>query len=112
MLTSRVLTLEEELQSRIIDGEEIHQQNSLLLTDRQSLTTRLSQLDAHIKDRERALSDSLAKAKEFSVNLHLEQEASAKLRFEREAMELELQGLREDLAIARQSQSQSSDMVG
>lgn len=45
------------------------------------------------------------KSKEMSVNLHIEQEAHAKCRLDKEALERECVGLREDIEILKQGQS-------
>ena len=110
-MMTRIRGLEEELQARIIAGEDVHQINRELLSERKLLDLKLGQLDAALRDREKQLTEQTARAKELAVNLHLEQEGTAKLKAEREALDAELRGLREDLAIMRQSQSQSSDAV-
>ena len=56
-----------------------------------------------MKDRERQLSDQIGKNKELSVNLHMEQETVKTLKAEKEALEKELRGLKEDINILKQS---------
>jgi 50S ribosomal subunit-associated GTPase HflX len=73
---------------------------------------KLSQLEAQVKERDRTLFDLTSKNKELQVNLHMEQEQATKLKAERDALESELKGLKEDISILRQSQNQSSDTMG
>lgn len=50
MLLGKVRSLEEELQSRIIDGEDVHQQNRLLNQENHELAERLLQTDKRLKE--------------------------------------------------------------
>jgi len=103
--------LEEEIQSRIVDSEEVHQANRLFIQERKELIVRLQNFEKIVAEREQKITDVTAKYKETSVNLHMEQETAHRLKQERDALEDQLKQLQQELAIMRQSQSSSSDQM-
>jgi chromosome segregation ATPase len=110
-LSDRLRALEEELQTKIVDGEEMHQHNILLAQDSHMLAQKVASLEAALRDKEARNADLAAKVKDLSANLTIEQETSSKLKSERDSLEKEIKGLKEDIAILRQSSSQNSDAV-
>lgn len=62
---------------------------------------KIAKLEQTLKDRERQLLDQSGKAKELSVNLHMEQESLSKLRSEKDKLEKEVKELREEIAILK-----------
>ena len=71
-LAQRIKALEEELHSRIVDSEEIHQANRLFIQERKELIIRLQNFEKVVQERELKITDVTAKYKEVSVNLHME----------------------------------------
>ena len=51
-LAERVKALEEELHSRIVDSEEIHQANRLFIQERKELIIRLQNFEKTVHERE------------------------------------------------------------
>jgi len=62
---------------------------------------KIAKLEQTLKDRERQLLDQSGKAKELTVNLHMEQESLSKLRSEKDKLEKEVKELREEIAILK-----------
>jgi cell division protein FtsB len=62
---------------------------------------KIAKLEQTLKDRERQLLDQSGKAKELSVNLHMEQESLSKLKSEKDKLEREVKDLREEIAILK-----------
>ncbi len=75
------------------------------------LAQKVAALESALKDKELRNTELLTKIKELSANFTIEQESSQKLRQERDLLEAEVKGLKEDINILRQSSSQSSDAV-
>ena len=75
------------------------------------LAQKVAALESALKDKEVRNTELLTKIKELSANFTIEQESSQKLRQERDLLEAEVKGLKEDINILRQSSSQSSDAV-
>lgn len=75
------------------------------------LAQKVAALESALKDKEVRNTELLTKIKELSANFTIEQESSQKLRQERDLLEAEVKGLKEDIDILRQSSSQSSDAV-
>ena len=75
------------------------------------LAQKVAALESALKDKELRNTELLTKIKELSANFTIEQESSQKLRQERDLLEAEVKGLKEDIDILRQSSSQSSDAV-
>lgn len=67
-------TLEEELHSRLVDSEEVHQANRLFIQERKELILRLQNFEKMVAEREQKITDVTGKYKETSVTLHMEQE--------------------------------------
>lgn len=108
-LLDKLHLLQEELHARLVEGEELHQQNLLLAQDGQKLSLRAASLEAQGREREAKGLQLEAKVKELSASLTVEQESGQKLKKERDALDLELRNLKEDLSSLRQNQSSSSD---
>ena len=72
---------------------------------------RLQQLEATLKERDKLLLEYTGKSKELTVTLHLEQEAHSRLKGERESLERELRGARDELLSLRSMQTASADAV-
>ncbi len=70
----RVQMLEEELQSRIVDNEDVHQMNKQVGMERKMMVDRIEMLEEKLRDRERLISELSKTNKELTVNLHIEQE--------------------------------------
>ena len=75
------------------------------------LAQKVAALEASLRDKEARNAELAGKVKELSANLTIEQENSSKLKSERDSLEKEVKGLKEDIAILRQSSSQNSDAV-
>jgi len=75
------------------------------------LAQKVAALEASLRDKEATNAELAGKVKELSANLTIEQENSSKLKSERDSLEKEVKGLKEDIAILRQSSSQNSDAV-
>ena len=69
------------------------------------LAQKLAALEAALKDRDSKNAEYISKMKELSANLTIEQESSSKLKQERDLLESEVKGLKEDINILRQSSS-------
>jgi hypothetical protein len=89
----------------------MHQHNILLAQDSHMLAQKVAALEASLRDKEATNAELAGKVKELSANLTIEQENSSKLKSERDSLEKEVKGLKEDIAILRQSSSQNSDAV-
>lgn len=62
---------------------------------------KIAKLEQTLKDRERQLLDQSGKAKELTVNLHMEQESLSKLKSEKDKLEKEVKELREEISILK-----------
>jgi len=81
-LTTRLHALEDELHSRLIDNEDVHQQAQAFAGERRAMQERVAQMEAVLKERDRLILEYTARNKELNVNLHMEQEQQVKLRAE------------------------------
>lgn len=100
-LTARLHSLEEELHSRLIDNEDVHQQAQAFNVERRGLQERIAQMEAVLKERDRLILEYTARNKELNVNLHMEQEQQAKLKAEKDALEKEVKSLKDELLSMR-----------
>ena len=117
-MTARLQALEEELHSRLVDSEDVHQISQAYVQEKRAMMERLAQMEATLKERDKLLIEYTAKNKELTVNLHLEQEAQVKWKAEREALEKELKtaktelnALKDELLSLRSNQSASADAL-
>lgn len=104
-------SLEEELHSRIVDSEEVHQANRLFIQERKELIMRLQHFEKVVGEREQKITDVTAKYKETSVNLHMEQETCQRMRSERDSFEREVKSLQEEIKGLLSNQNSSSDAM-
>ena len=110
-LTMRLQVLEEELHSRLIDSEDVHQQQQAFSQERRAFMERISQMEATLKERDKLLLEYTSKNKELMVNFHLEQESSQKLKTERDTLDKELKSAKDELLSLRSMQSSSADSL-
>ena len=71
----------------------MHQANRLFIQERKELIIRLQNFEKTVAEREQKITDLTARYKETSVNYHMEQETSQRLKTERDALEEQVKQL-------------------